>query len=97
MSDCVTPNSVDLMARKKVEIDTSKLLHALDARHEELLRDLEDLNLQIELALSQLRVGDAEMASAPAVVAETDQPRVQPAKPANSKAKKSARPSPVGK
>ena len=83
------------MARKKVEIDTGKLLQALDARHEELLRDLEDLNLQIELALSQLRVGDVDVASAPAIVADAVQPRVQPAKPARSK--KSAKPSPVGR
>lgn len=85
------------MARKTAEIDTSKLLQALDARHEDLLRDLEDLNLQIELALSQLRVGDVDVASAPAIVAEAVQPRVQPANPAKSKSKKSARPSPVGK
>ncbi len=43
------------MARKKAEIDTGQLLHALDMRHEELLRNLEDLNLQIEQALCQLR------------------------------------------
>ncbi len=56
------------MARKKAEkpeIDTGKLLQALDLRHEELLRDLEDLNLQIEQALSQLRPNEPKEEAAP--------------------------------
>lgn len=78
------------MARKGTEINTSDLLRTLDARHEELLRDLEDLNLQIEQALSQLRVGDVQQAPTLAVSADS-----APTKP--SRAKRSAEPSAVGK
>lgn len=87
------------MARKKAEIDTGKLLQALDSRHEELLHDLEDLNHQIELALSQLRVGDSQPAPVAPAAAMKQQAMIQPpaASKRAAKAKKSAKPSPVGK
>jgi hypothetical protein len=83
------------MARKKAEIDTGKLLQALDARHEELLRDLEDLNLQIELALSQLRVADPKaepMAPPPAQPVATTATKPAKAAPAGKSRRRSAPP-----
>ncbi len=78
------------MARNSTEINTSDLLRTLDARHEELLRDLEDLNLQIEQALTQLRVGDAQSAPMPA-------PAMSAAASKPSRANRPARPARVGK